>query len=131
MSGVERECGGGQRRGGGCCDAEEEALASEAVAERAGERRRECGREHPREPGDADGLGPADLVGEDAERHEVRPLGADRGSPGKLDSAQAWVPHRGPQCCRRLCWTAHTLRFLAAPGAEVKATIRPPMWRCG
>ena len=69
----------------------QEALAPEAVAERRCKRRDDRRGQQPNEPGDPDGRGAALLVGEDAERDEVRPLGRDRRAPRKLGTADVGV----------------------------------------
>jgi len=54
------------------------------VAERRRERREKRSGKQAHEPGDADRERPARVVGEDAERDEVHPLGGDRRAPGEL-----------------------------------------------
>ena len=92
---AERVGGSGRGQGDGAeqADAGQEALAREAVAERGRKGRDQRGRDQADEPDDADAERAVVLVGEDAECHEVRPLGRDRRAPGQLERAQLRIGH--------------------------------------
>ena len=76
-------------------DRGEKPLAPEAISQRRGKGGEDRRGQHPDQACDADGGGAARGVREDPERHEVHPLGRDRGAPGELDPAQIAVAPEG------------------------------------
>ena len=81
--------------------AHEETLAPEPIAHEGGEGCDERGGQQTHQTGDTDGEGPPDVIREDAERNEVRPLGHDRGSPPELDPAELRVAQRAADARQR------------------------------
>ena len=125
-AGEDRRGRSGQRGGADQRRRDQDALAPEAVAEAAGERRDDRRREHPREAREPDRRGPAGVVGEDAERDEVRPLGDDRRAPGELDPPQVAVPHHRSERRSRLCRTAHAAIARTLAGRSQLSRLREP-----
>ena len=107
---------------------DEEALPAEAISQGGREGCEQRRRQQPDEPGDPDGERPARLVGEDAERDEVHPLGDDRRAPAELGPPELPVPPDPTRARERLDRPPHPPieRGLAARGkrGEPRAALR-------
>ena len=88
------------------------------VAERSRKGSDERGRQHADEPCDAHPDRPARVVGEDAERDEVRPLGRDRRAPRKLETPEVLVAQDGNESGERVNRWAHPAIESQKPTAD-------------
>ena len=103
----ERDGRRAERNGADEHQREEEALPGEAVAQRRRERRNDRRGQQADEPRDADRGRAADVVGEDAERDEVRPLRRDRRPPRQLHASDVRVPKSRTERSEQLAGTPH------------------------
>ena len=122
--------GGGKRRGTDERDRDEEPLTPETVAERSSEGSDERRGQHADEPGDSHRDRSTCVVGEDAERDEVRPLGRDRRAPRKLETPKIVVAKDGNQAGEGLNGAVQAAIESQRPAADKTREVSSPR-ECG